>query len=76
MHEHALATKAAGRAEHWIAVELHDVWRSAQAQADDAYWYWRDHPGAGPYAVYRAAQDRADAAQQHLAEWLGHSHRG
>jgi hypothetical protein len=74
MQEHALVPEAPGRAEHWIAVELHDVWRAAQAEADDAYWHWRDHPGAAAYVTYRAAQDRADAAQEHLAQWLGHFH--
>jgi hypothetical protein len=71
MQHQALATGSAGRTEHWIAAELHDVWLAAQAEADDAYWHWRDHPGAPAYAVYRAAQDRADAAQDRLARWLG-----
>jgi hypothetical protein len=70
MHEHALALALAERSEHWITAELRDVWRAAQAQADEAYCYWRDRPGAAAYAVYRAAQDRADAAQEHLAQWV------
>ena len=32
-----------------------------------AYDAWCDVPGVGPYAVYRAAEDRADAAEQALA---------
>jgi hypothetical protein len=70
MHEQALALSSAERPDHWITAELHDVRRAAQAQADEAYRHWREHPGAAAYAVYRAAQDRADAAQEHLAQWL------
>ena len=70
MHEQALTLGSRERSEHWITVELRDVWRAAQAQADEAYWHWRYHPGAAAYAVYRAAQDRADAAQEHLAQWV------
>jgi hypothetical protein len=47
----------------WAVVELVQVWRDAQAQARRAYAGWRDRPGREAYAVYRAAQDRADAAQ-------------
>ena len=37
-------------------------------EAEDAYFAWRLHGGASLYAVYRAAQDREDAAQDALAE--------
>jgi hypothetical protein len=70
MQERAIATERAMPSEHWIAAELHDVRLAAQVEANRAYEHWRDHPGALAYAVYRAAQDRADAAQEHLAEWL------
>ena len=49
---------------------------AAQVEADRAYQDWRQHPGARAYAAYRAAQDRADAAQEHLAQWLTHLHGG
>jgi hypothetical protein len=50
--------------------ELRFVRREAQAEASDAYEAWRLLPGADSYAVYRAAQDRADAAQDELARWV------
>jgi hypothetical protein len=43
------------------------AWRDAKAAAALAYEAWCREPGASPYAVYRAAQDRADAAQDALA---------
>jgi hypothetical protein len=51
----------------WAVAELLQVWRDAQAQARRAYEGWRNCPGAEAYAVYRAAQDRADAAQGALS---------
>jgi acyl-CoA reductase-like NAD-dependent aldehyde dehydrogenase len=62
--------------QHWVAAELRHVRRAAQAEADEAYEAWRHHPRRATYAAYRAAQDRADAAQDHLAQWLAHSNRG
>jgi hypothetical protein len=49
--------------------ELSFARREAQAEADVAYARWTSTPGDESYAVYRAAQDRADAAQDQLAEW-------
>jgi hypothetical protein len=49
--------------------ELSFVRREAQAEATIAYEDWRLWPGGDSYAVYRAAQDRADAAQDELARW-------
>jgi acyl-CoA reductase-like NAD-dependent aldehyde dehydrogenase len=49
--------------------ELSFVRREAQAEATVAYEQWRLWPGDETYAVYRAAQDRADAAQDELARW-------
>jgi hypothetical protein len=49
--------------------ELRFVRREAQAEADLAYEEWRLVSTEETYAVYRAAQDRADAAQDDLAEW-------
>jgi hypothetical protein len=49
--------------------ELAFVRREAQVEANLAYDAWRRDPGADGYFVYRAAQDRADAAQDALADW-------
>lgn len=48
--------------------ELSFVRREAQAEANVAYEQWRRLRSRDAYAVYRAAQDRADAAQDDLAE--------
>lgn len=53
-----------------ILEELSFVRREAQAEAELAYEDWRDQPSRTSYAVYRAAQDRADAAQDDLASWV------
>jgi hypothetical protein len=42
------------------------AWRKAQADANAAYAGWRRAARAEEYAVYRAAQDRADQAQDAL----------
>jgi hypothetical protein len=52
----------------WFRDELAFAWRAAQDEAVDAYRAWCETPGRVPYAVYRAAQDRADQAQQVLAD--------
>jgi hypothetical protein len=51
----------------WLFDELANVWRGAQADATDAYEHWCATPGTAAFAVYRAAQDRADQAQDALA---------
>jgi hypothetical protein len=43
------------------------LWSAARAEANDAYDAWCDCPGGTAYAVYRAAEDRADAAEAELA---------
>jgi hypothetical protein len=58
-----LATEADGA---WFRDELMHAWRSAQDEALAAYQAWRESPGSTEYAVYRAAQDRADQAQDVL----------
>ena len=40
---------------------------AARAEANEAYDAWCDTPGADAYAVYRAAEDRSDAAETELA---------
>ncbi|HVL95583.1 MAG TPA: hypothetical protein VM266_06950 [Solirubrobacteraceae bacterium] len=47
--------------------ELYVLWSAARAEANIALDDWRDVPGAATYAAYRAAEDRADAAQDALA---------
>jgi hypothetical protein len=53
------------RLEGWSA-EL-DAWREAHDDAVEAYRAWLAAGTRGLYATYRAAQDRADAAQDALA---------
>jgi hypothetical protein len=55
--------------EYALLEEFSFVRREAQAEADLAYQHWRVQPSKDAYAVYRAAQDRADAAQDDLADW-------
>ena len=52
----------------WLLGGLAFVRREAQIEASDAYAHWRDTRDPQAYAVYRAAQDRADAAQDELSE--------
>jgi hypothetical protein len=48
--------------------ELFALWTAARAEANLAYDAWCGSPGDRlAYAVYRAAEDRADAAEQALA---------
>jgi hypothetical protein len=48
--------------------ELFTIWSAARAEANLAYSAWCDVPGGDSYTVYRAAEDRADAAEQALAD--------
>ena len=50
--------------------ELYVLWSVARAEANIAYDAWRAAPGADAYTSYRAAEDRADAAQDALAGFL------
>ena len=43
------------------------AWSDAHEEAEDAYLGWRATGTAEAYLVYRAAQDREDAAQGTLA---------
>jgi hypothetical protein len=53
------------------SAQVHDerfaIWSAARAEANLAYAAWCDVPGSDAYAVYRAAEDRADAAELALA---------
>jgi hypothetical protein len=53
------------RRRTWSA--SHDAWIDAREEARAAYCVWRRAPTADAYTVYRAAQDREDAAQDTLA---------
>jgi hypothetical protein len=53
--------------EYALLEEYSFVRREAQAEADLAYEHWRMMGSRQAYAVYLAAQDRADAAQDDLA---------
>jgi hypothetical protein len=46
---------------------VYDAWNDAHEEAEDAYLAWRASRSGEDYAIYRAAQDREDAAQDTLA---------
>jgi hypothetical protein len=46
--------------------ELFTIWSAARAEANLAYEAWCDARGPDAYVVYRAAEDRADAAEHAL----------
>jgi hypothetical protein len=46
---------------------VYDAWNDAHEEAEGAYIAWRRSGARQDYAVYRAAQDREDAAQDALA---------
>ena len=47
--------------------ELFTIWSAARAEANHAYEAWCAAPGSDAYVVYRAAEDRADAAETAFA---------
>ncbi len=47
---------------------LYDAWSDAHDEAEAALGDWRLYGGPRHYSVFRAAQDREDAAQDALAE--------
>lgn len=55
--------------DYALLEEFSFVRREAQAEANLAYDHWQVQLNREAYAVYRAAQDRADAAQDDLADW-------
>lgn len=46
---------------------LLEAWRSARAEANAALELWRVEGGRRAFSVFRAAEDRADAAEDALA---------
>lgn len=57
------------------AAQRHDehfaIWSVARAEANLAYQAWCESRNRDAYAVYRAAEDRADAAELGLAGVAG-----
>jgi hypothetical protein len=47
--------------------EAYLAWSDAHVEAEEAYAAWRRDGGEPTYLVYRAAQDREDAAQDALS---------
>jgi len=62
-----LARAAAGYLRRVLSDELFVLWSAARAEANMAYDAWCDDPGRMTYAVYRAAEDRSDAAEVALS---------
>ena len=58
---------AAGYLRRVLSDELFVLWSAARAEANMAYDAWCAAPGRMTYAVYRAAEDRADAAEVALS---------
>lgn len=52
---------------HRTLDELFVLWSAARAEANLAYDAWCGKPGVEAYAVYRAAEDRSDAAEVALS---------
>ena len=50
-----------------VSNAVYDAWSDAHEEAEEAYWAWRRQRRPHDYVVYRAAQDREDAAQDALA---------
>jgi hypothetical protein len=47
--------------------EVYVLWSAARAEANLAYDAWCESPCTDAYFVYRAAEDRSDAAETELA---------
>jgi hypothetical protein len=67
-HDEGSLTGRPSVADYALLEELRFVRREAQAEANVAYEDWLTWPCGERYVVYRAAQDRADAAQDRLAD--------
>jgi hypothetical protein len=62
-----LSTRATGLLGGGRLADLLDGWLAARDDSELALTAWRRSPGRAAYSVYRAAEDRADAAQDALA---------
>lgn len=67
--DHGSPVERPSVADYALLEELRFVRREAQAEANLAYEDWVALSSGERYSVYRAAQDRADAAQDRLADW-------
>lgn len=56
------------RPQHPAGDELLAAWRAAEEEAARALDAWRAQPGVEAFTAFRAAQDRADAAQDALVD--------
>jgi hypothetical protein len=63
----ALARYEAAMLAHRGRDELFVLWSAARAEANIAYDDWCAETGRDAYLVYRAAEDRADAAEVALS---------
>jgi hypothetical protein len=68
-----LALLEAGYSRRVSRDELFVLWSAARAEANIAYDAWCEAPGRMTYAVYRAAEDRADAAEMALSHSIAPS---
>ena len=66
-HETGLVLSRPVPADASLRDQLWFAWDEAQLEAECAYEAWRVSSDKEGYAAYRAAQDRADAAQEALA---------
>jgi hypothetical protein len=65
---HGRALEALGMSSRsWVLEELRFVWREAELEASVAYQHWCRMRDRVAYAIYRAAQDQADACQDALS---------
>ena len=62
-----MTPREAGYSRRVSRDELFVLWSAARAEANMAYDAWCAAPGRMTYAVYRAAEDRADAAEVALS---------
>jgi hypothetical protein len=51
----------------WVCEAVRLAWRDARMEASLAYSHWCRMRDRTAYSIYRAAQDRADAAQDALS---------
>jgi hypothetical protein len=51
----------------WVREEHTFAWEEARLEASRAYAHWCRMRDASAFSIYRAAQDRADAAQDALS---------
>jgi hypothetical protein len=70
MIDAAAGEVGAGPGGGWYAEELFAAWRAARAESNVAYEHWCRRRGRDAYASFRAAEDRADAAEGALVRCM------